>query len=180
MKSKTSLSPTVLPIATAWGSFTAGYTERGLAALSFPPESGSEPSATRVEAGTTAEIRRWHALTTKAVQAALAGKPLPPLPPLDLTTGTPFQKSVWQALQGIAAGRTRSYGEIAAAVGRPKASRAVGAACGANPIPVLIPCHRVLAAGGGLGGFTAGLDWKRRLLATEGCDAPASGPAGAK
>jgi O-6-methylguanine DNA methyltransferase len=169
MKAKTSEPFTFLPVATAWGNFTAGYTDRGLAALNFPPESASKPCATRAEAGTPTEIRRWHALTTKAVQAALAGKPLSPLPPLDLTIGTPFQQSVWRALQEIAAGKTKSYGEIAAAVGRPKASRAVGAACGANPIPVLIPCHRVLAAGGGLGGFTAGLDWKRRLLSAEGC-----------
>lgn len=68
----------------------------------------------------------------------------------------------------IPPGETRSYGEIAAALGQPLASRAVGGACGANPIPVLVPCHRVLAANGRLGGFSGGLDWKRRLLAIEG------------
>jgi len=71
-------------------------------------------------------------------------------------------------LRKIARGRTKSYGEIARAVGNPKAVRAVGGACGANPIPVLVPCHRVLAANNKLGGFSGGLNWKRELLAGEG------------
>ena len=65
-------------------------------------------------------------------------------------------------------GQTRSYGEIAVGIGKPKAVRAVGGACGANPIPVLVPCHRVLAANRKIGGFSSGLDWKRTLLAREG------------
>ena len=65
-------------------------------------------------------------------------------------------------------GRTASYGDLARDIGRPKAFRAVGGACGANPIPVLIPCHRALAANGRLGGFSGGLEWKRTLLAAEG------------
>lgn len=69
---------------------------------------------------------------------------------------------------GIPRGETKSYGEIAMELHRPLASRAVGGACGANPIPVLVPCHRVLAANGRLGGFSGGLEWKRRLLAIEG------------
>ena len=71
-------------------------------------------------------------------------------------------------MQEIPFGQTRSYGEIARAIGRPKGMRAVGGACGANPIPVLVPCHRVLAAKGKLGGFSGGLDWKRTLLEREG------------
>ena len=65
-------------------------------------------------------------------------------------------------------GKTKSYGEIAQAIGKPKAVRAVGSACGANPIPVLVPCHRVLAANHKLGGFSGGLTRKRSLLAREG------------
>jgi len=65
-------------------------------------------------------------------------------------------------------GRTQSYGELAAAIGNPKAVRAVGGACGANPIPVLVPCHRVLAANQKIGGFSSGLEWKRKLLGREG------------
>lgn len=70
----------------------------------------------------------------------------------------------------IKLGRTQSYGEIATTIGNPKAVRAVGGACGANPIPVLVPCHRVLAAQNKLGGFSSGLDWKKKLLAREKID----------
>ncbi|KAB2640119.1 MAG: methylated-DNA--[protein]-cysteine S-methyltransferase [Verrucomicrobia bacterium] len=86
---------------------------------------------------------------------------------MDLRAGTRFQHSVWRELQTLAAGQTRSYGQIAAARGRPKACRAVGSACAANPLPLLVPCHRVLASGGRLGGFSGGLDWKRHLLQAE-------------
>jgi O-6-methylguanine DNA methyltransferase len=86
---------------------------------------------------------------------------------LDLTTGTAFQRSVWRALQRIPYGATKSYGEIAREIGSPGAARAVGMACGRNPIPILVPCHRVVAHGHKLGGFSAGLHWKKRLLALE-------------
>ena len=82
--------------------------------------------------------------------------------------GTPFQQAVWAALQTIPCGRTVSYRDIAVKIGRPNAARAVGQANGKNPIPILIPCHRVLAANGSLGGYSLGLDVKRRLLALEG------------
>jgi O-6-methylguanine DNA methyltransferase len=82
--------------------------------------------------------------------------------------GTAFQQSVWKAMAKIPAGRTMSYGGLAARIGKPKASRAVGAACGANPVPYLVPCHRVVAANGGLGGFSGGLDVKQKLLKAEG------------
>jgi O-6-methylguanine DNA methyltransferase len=72
------------------------------------------------------------------------------------------------AMRKISLGKTKSYGEIASAIGKPKAVRAVGGACGANPVPVLVPCHRVLAANKKLGGFSGGLDWKRKLLKLEG------------
>lgn len=82
--------------------------------------------------------------------------------------GTEFQRLVWRELLAIPFGATRTYGELASALDRPGASRAVGAANGANPIPILVPCHRVVAAGGGLGGYSAGLERKRRLLELEG------------
>lgn len=88
---------------------------------------------------------------------------------LDLS-GTAFQKSVWRELQKIPAGSTRSYGEVARAIGKPKAFRAVAQACGANPLPVLIPCHRVIAGDGGLGGYTGGLRIKKALLGAEGVE----------
>ena len=85
---------------------------------------------------------------------------------LDLQ-GTPFQKEVWRALQEIPYGETSTYGQVAERLGRPGAAQAVGQACGANPAPLVVPCHRVLAASGQLGGFSSGLDWKMWLLALE-------------
>jgi O-6-methylguanine DNA methyltransferase len=87
--------------------------------------------------------------------------------PLDLPGGTDFDRAVWKALRRIPTGRTRTYGEVARRAGRPRAARAVGNACGRNPVPVVVPCHRVVAAGG-IGGFGLGLGLKRRLLALEG------------
>lgn len=87
--------------------------------------------------------------------------------PVKIPEGTKFQMAVWDALKKIPRGQTRTYGEIAAAIGRPQAVRAVGSACGANPLPVFIPCHRVVAAKG-LGGFGSGLPWKKLLLEMEG------------
>jgi len=80
------------------------------------------------------------------------------------TTGTEFQRSVWAALTGIASGATRTYGEHATAVGRPRSTRAVAAAIGRNPLSIVIPCHRVVGADGSLTGFAGGLDAKRWLL----------------
>lgn len=81
--------------------------------------------------------------------------------------GTAFQKAVWRALLDIPYGETTSYGALAARIGRPQASRAVGAANGANPLPVVVPCHRVIGADRSLTGFGGGLDIKRYLLAHE-------------
>ncbi len=83
------------------------------------------------------------------------------------TAGTPFQEAVWAELLRIPYGETRTYGEVARALGKPHAFRAVGAANHANPIPIVIPCHRVVQSGGGLGGYGGGLALKRRLLNLE-------------
>jgi O-6-methylguanine DNA methyltransferase len=87
--------------------------------------------------------------------------------PLDLR-GTAFQKRVWKALLRIPYGETRSYADVAKAIGSPKAVRAVGGANGANPVAIIVPCHRVIASDGTLGGFGSGLDCKRKLLTLEG------------
>ncbi len=89
-----------------------------------------------------------------------------------LLQGTPFQQAVWEALQTIPPGTTTTYQQLAQLVGRPGAARAVGTAVGRNPICIIIPCHRVLASGGGLGGYVAGLEHKRRLLAIEQASLP--------
>jgi len=88
--------------------------------------------------------------------------------PLNLSTGTAFQRRVWRAALRIPYGRVRSYQWIAAKVGGTKFARAVGRALGANPLPLIVPCHRVVASDGTLGGFSGGLRVKRRLLALEG------------
>jgi methylated-DNA-[protein]-cysteine S-methyltransferase len=86
--------------------------------------------------------------------------------------GTPFQRRVWAALRTIPRGETVSYAQLARRIRAPKAVRAVGAANGANPIPMVLPCHRVVASGGGLGGYGGGLPMKRWLLAHEGVTLP--------
>jgi len=187
MKSKPVILATC-PIQTPLGVFAAHYSAAGLARLDFPCSAGSSHRVSSQRLDATLEgygvgaphrvpsrgrdaaspaVRRWHKQAGRAVARILRGRVAGEFPPLDLAAGTPFQRKVWAALRQIPAGQTESYGRLAAALGAPKAARAVGSACGANPIPLFIPCHRVVPAGGGLGGFSGGLHWKRRLLALE-------------
>jgi O-6-methylguanine DNA methyltransferase len=160
-----------LEIPTRDGVFCARYSRKGLCGLSFPSREARLVDA-RTREDLPSEVKRWHGMVSAALTRALAGQPPAVLPPLDLAAGTAFQQLVWRALQRIACGGTWSYGQVAESIGRPKATRAVGGACGANPIPVLIPCHRVLAAGNRLGGFSADMNWKRTLLCREGVRVP--------
>jgi AraC family transcriptional regulator of adaptative response/methylated-DNA-[protein]-cysteine methyltransferase len=82
--------------------------------------------------------------------------------------GTAFQLRVWTALRSIPRGETRTYSQIAELIGQPQAARAVARACAANPLALLVPCHRVVRSDGGLGGYRWGLDLKKALLETEG------------
>jgi AraC family transcriptional regulator, regulatory protein of adaptative response / methylated-DNA-[protein]-cysteine methyltransferase len=127
---------------------------------------------------------RWleRLLAEEFSEAELAAKPMPKLKktilefiagesalarvPLDIR-GTVFQRRVWEELRRIPRGETRTYGEIARAVGAPAAVRAVGSACGANPVALVVPCHRAVRTDGGLGGYAWGLSRKKRLLALE-------------
>ena len=102
----------------------------------------------------------------RAIAKFLEGRAAMPDLPLDIR-GTPFQLMVWNALRAIPAGQSRSYTEVARRIGRPRAIRAVGTANGANPVSILIPCHRALRASGHLGGYRWGLARKRRLLELE-------------
>jgi methylated-DNA-[protein]-cysteine S-methyltransferase len=141
----------------------------GLRLISFPGGRTKREAlpAWREDAGPFAEAVRQ-------LNAYFAGE----LTDFDLALaplGTPFQLSVWRALQRIPYGETRSYGELARAIGRPKASRAVGAANGSNPLPIVIPCHRVIGSTGKLTGFGGGLDTKAALLALEGVPAAGAG-----
>ena len=107
-------------------------------------------------------LRQW----AVALAEYIAGRSKMPLPPMDIR-GTPFQFAVWDQLRAIPAGETRSYSEIARRIGRPRAIRAVGTANGANPVSIVIPCHRAIRASGHLGGYRWGLERKRRLLELE-------------
>lgn len=155
---------------TPLGNFIAHFSTAGLARLDFPTRRarGEIESIEDLQG----RFSEWAELTQTALLIAQTTGPRRslnlPLPSLDLNCGTKFRRRVWEELRRIPRGETRSYGEIADELGKFKAARAVGGACGANPIPVLIPCHRVLAASGGLGGFSGGLEWKRQLLAIEG------------
>jgi len=152
-------------IETSEGAFSAWFSDKGLAALSFPNG--------RKERDDDADVpAEWLRQTAGALNAILRGEQPKQFPPLDFSRGTEFQQKVWNALLTIGVGKTRSYSEIAHAVGAPGAARAVGGACGANPIPVLVPCHRVLAANQRLGGFSAGLKWKRLLLQRDAVAVP--------
>jgi O-6-methylguanine DNA methyltransferase len=165
-----------LPVATADGVFIAHYSDRGLAGLDFPVR-GSDRNAPIMSGNVnvSSQVIRWHRLASQALKAALAGRKARDLPPLDWTNRTDFQQAVWREMLKLAPGETISYGGIATALGKPKAFRAVGGACGANPLPVLVPCHRVLAANQKLGGFSGGLDWKRTLLRREGMECAGAG-----
>lgn len=154
-----------LGLPTLHGGFAATYSRRGLARLEFPASAGEAPTGFSSEV--LPQIAIWHRQATTAVERLLRGEEPGPLPPLDLSVGSDFQQAVWRELLSIPLGQVRTYGELATRLGRPGCSRAVGAACGANPVPVIVPCHRVLAAGGKLGGFSGGLDWKKKLLAIE-------------
>ena len=149
-----------LAIATRDGVFTARYSAVGLAGLRFPTRRAAQLELNIAPAN----VARWHRATTAALKLALSGRTPRILPPLDLGAGTEFQQSVWRQLLKIPRGETRSYGELARLLNNPRAFRAVGSACGANPVPVLIPCHRVLAVNHKLGGYSGGLEWKKKLL----------------
>lgn len=109
-----------------------------------------------------------------AVRQRIAGDPDPTPVPLDIA-GTAFQCRVWDALARIPYGEVRTYGQVAEAVGTPKAVRAVGTACGANPVGLVVPCHRVVPARGGIGSYGFGVERKRALLRREGASVVGNG-----
>lgn len=147
------------------GEYEVVFSARGVAAVAFPerPLPGWARGVSLADAADpfVREVR------DAFVSWAEGGGDVPRRLPLDLASGTAFQREVWGALRGIPRGRARTYGEVAEDVGRPAAARAVGQACGANPAPVVIPCHRVVSAAG-LGGFGPGPEWKEALLTAEG------------
>ena len=148
------LTPCTGTVETPWGRLFVIVGERGLQRVQFDAPDG--PAL----AGAWAE----------AFAAYLAQQPFPPDLPVDLTGLPPFAARVLAACREIPCGHTMTYGALAAAVGAPGAARAVGQVMARNPVPLVIPCHRVLGAGGRLTGFSGGLAWKRALLAHEGVE----------
>jgi AraC family transcriptional regulator of adaptative response/methylated-DNA-[protein]-cysteine methyltransferase len=147
------------------GQMLIAATDKGICRLTFDD---SEASLRRLFP--SAEIIKDDGGLRALVEGALAAieRPLAaPDLPIDVA-GTAFQEKVWRELRKIPLGETRSYAQIAAAIGQPKAVRAVGTANGDNHVAVLIPCHRVIRSDGSLGGYGGGLDRKRKLLAAEG------------
>ncbi len=104
---------------------------------------------------------------SERLQSYLEGEPVDFPDKLDLSGASRFQRGVWEVTQSIPYGQTRSYGWVAERLGKPQAMRAVGQVLGRNPLPIIIPCHRVLRADGGLGGFSGGLEMKKLLLRLE-------------
>ncbi len=151
--------------ASALGPLLVAATARGICRLTFEEDAGSLrrmfPNATLVE--DEGSMSEWVAGALAAVERPATAPDLP----IDVA-GTAFQEAVWRELRKIPPGETRSYAQIAAAVGKQGAVRAAGSANGANPVAVLIPCHRVVRSDGSLGGYAGGLERKRKLLAAEG------------
>jgi methylated-DNA-[protein]-cysteine S-methyltransferase len=137
--------------------------DQGVLGISFRDGGPSRP-------GISARARAHLEAAAEALADYFAGRP-PRLPLLDLR-GSSFQLAVWSALQEIPWGEVRTYGEIARLLGRAGGARAVGGANHENPVAILVPCHRVVQAGGRLGGYGGGLDVKRWLLAHEAAHAP--------
>jgi AraC family transcriptional regulator of adaptative response/methylated-DNA-[protein]-cysteine methyltransferase len=158
-----------LEIAYGWfdspfGPALAMGTGRGLCGLAFSAECGPEAAMADLRGRwPAANFREDPAALRPVVGAAFGGEGAARLAPF----GAPFQIKVWEALLRIPSGHVTTYGEIAQAIGAPKAVRAVGTAVGRNPVSWLIPCHRALRATGGLGGYHWGLDVKRAMLAWE-------------
>jgi methylated-DNA-[protein]-cysteine S-methyltransferase len=131
----------------------------GIRSIEFPPArevAGERDDTNLILIEMARELQAYFAGTLRRFET-----------PLDMQ-GTAFQKSVWRQLEGIPFGETRSYRQIAEAIGAPQAVRAVGAANGANPVPIVVPCHRVIGSSGKLVGYGGGIELKKKLLSLEG------------
>ncbi|GMV49068.1 methylated-DNA--[protein]-cysteine S-methyltransferase [Nitrospirales bacterium NOB] len=151
----------------SWGWVTVAASSKGVTAIDLSPTvprkevfaaaCGEDAAVTKLLGDARAQLLAYFAGTMREFSL-----------PLDLSGGTSFQRKVWTAIQRIPYGRVRSYQWVALRVGGKQYARAVGMALGANPVPVVVPCHRIIAHDGSLGGFSCGLTLKRRLLALEG------------
>jgi len=158
-----------MTLATSWGNITVSFAEGQVSACDLPSIRQARGPLTlgRSDVRRVAPADRDTAHKSDIfLRALFAGNPAE-LPPVKRPPGTAMQQAVWAALLAIPRGRVETYGSLARRIGRPRAARAIGQACGANPVPLFIPCHRVIAADGSLGGFSSGLAWKDALLDVE-------------
>jgi len=158
-----------MTLVTSWGQITVSFAEGCVSACDLPAL--KQPMKTlrlgRADVRRVAPADRHAArLSEHYLRGLFTGQPSE-RPPVKQPPGTALQQAVWAALLGIPRGRMETYGSLARRIGRPRAARAIGQACGANPVPLFIPCHRVIAANGSLGGFSSGLAWKEYLLDVE-------------
>ena len=154
-----------------WGWMGISETDKGIDTIALPKESKRaiesslhQPSKKSLDQGGSVQLEA----ARNQLLDYLAGKRETFDLPLDLSQGTSFQRQVWRTLLRVPYGKLRSYQWVALRVGGPSYARAVGNAVGANPLPIVIPCHRIVAQDASLGGFSGGLPTKRKLLTLEG------------
>jgi len=157
---------------TPFGRIGVVATARGLRQVVLPPNPESQISNGRCQSrtlcrGSAPAAGALAARAEREIRDYLAGRRRTFAVAVDLGAVPPFQRKALSGARKVPYGKTVTYGELARRVGRPRAARAVGQAMAHNPVPLVVPCHRVVASGGGLGGFGGGLDLKRRLLALE-------------
>ena len=154
-----------------WGWVGVAESERGIAAIVLPQSSRAKV-VSALQSGAEEPFEESSSVRLLAARKQLleylSGTRRSFTLPLDLSEGTGFQRRVWRALESVPYGQLQSYQGLASSVGGKQYARAVGSAVGANPLPVVIPCHRVVTQDASLGGFSCGLPMKRKLLALEG------------
>ncbi len=147
------------------------FSDEGIVKFSFGFRTRKEAFKSAVITGEktvqTESVSGWVKKAVSDIDRYFSGTPVRFDSPTDFSNATAFQKKVWRAAMGIPYGNTSGYAELARAIGLPRAARAVGNALGANPIPIMVPCHRVLKSDGSLGGFAIGTDVKKALILFE-------------
>jgi methylated-DNA-[protein]-cysteine S-methyltransferase len=149
------------------GPLLLAATERGLVTIAYDPDDATLARLARLVSPRVLRAPRRLDPASYELDEYFAGRRRDFTVPVDLQLAQGFGRRVLEATARIPFGRTASYADVAARAGSPRGSRAAGNALGANPIPIVVPCHRILRSGGALGGYTGGLDRKRRLLAIE-------------
>ncbi|ULA60813.1 MAG: Methylated-DNA--protein-cysteine methyltransferase [Nitrospira sp.] len=149
---------------TPWGWMTVAASAKGVTSIDLSPTVRTARHGPQKDDAAASIVKEAQAQLLSYLEGERRDFALP----LDWSAGTSFQRKVWKAIARIPYGRVRSYQWVATRVGGKQYARAVGMALGANPVPIIVPCHRIIAHDGSLGGFSCGLPMKRRLLSLEG------------